>query len=163
LKEVDVAVPPYGTAHLTIVTLLRRTERPGSMASRGELTTVWLAHPVGSLSIVSLMAAKPKRKDIIVEADFLEDAVLHDWTAFIPESESWLATRAAVHEAIQEYLSASAAERRQEAKDSVREHLSDSVSKLSPMGRSHWNEFVDKVVDSCPSISTDECGRWRAS
>lgn len=160
LKEVDVAVPPYGTAHLTIVDTLKaeRTTRQHGIAWRVNNRLVgtpsWIAFD--QERVLDGRKTEAKRYQIIVEADFLEDSVLHDWTAFIPESESWLATRAAVHEAIQEYLSASAAERRQEAKESVRENLSDSVSKLSPMGRSHWNEFVDKVVDSCPSISTDE-------
>jgi hypothetical protein len=30
------------------------------------------------------------------------------------------------------------------------------VSKLSPIGRDRWAEFVDRVVDECPSISTNE-------
>lgn len=160
LTELNVAVLSYGTAHLTIVDTLKadRTTRQHGIAWRVNNRLVgtpsWVAFD--QERVLDGRKTEAKRYQVIVEADFLDNSVLHDWTAFIPESESWVATRAAVHEAILEYLSASAAERRREAKQTVREHLSDSVSKLSPIGRNHWNEFVDKVVDSCPSISTDE-------
>jgi len=84
------------------------------------------------------------------------DAVLPDWSAFAPNSEAWSATRTAIHAAIKQLLSTFTAERRREAKATVRDRLDRIVCRLSPVGRNRWNEFVDQVVDSCPSISTDE-------
>lgn len=97
-----------------------------------------------------------KRFQVIVRADFLGESVLPDWTGFIADSKPWQASRAAVHGAIQDHLSTFTAAKRQEAKLIVRENLISTVSQLSPVGRDHWSEFVDKVVDSCPSISTEE-------
>jgi hypothetical protein len=50
-------------------------------------------------------------------------------------------------------------ERRQQAKHTVREQLNATVAKLAPVGRERWSQFVDEVVDTCPSISTDEVGK----
>jgi hypothetical protein len=88
--------------------------------------------------------------------DYLEDAVVPDWMAFDPSNEAWLATRAAVHTAIKDFLSTATAERRNETKVTVRQNLSRTVRRLAPIGRGRWHRFVDAVVDNCPSISTNE-------
>jgi hypothetical protein len=61
-----------------------------------------------------------------------------------------------VHAVIRELLSAFTAERRGEAKAQVKQNLGKAVSKLPPAGRDRWNEFVDRVVDACPSMTTSE-------
>jgi hypothetical protein len=37
----------------------------------------------------------------------------------------------------------------------IRENLGHAVAKLPPVGRDRWNSFVDKVVDTCPTIPVD--------
>jgi hypothetical protein len=96
------------------------------------------------------------RFQIIVFADFLDDHVLPDWTGFKGGSDAWQATRAAVHSAIKSFLSTFTAERRSDAKAVVRQTLRKEVNALPPAGRDRWNEFVERVIDDCPSISTHE-------
>ena len=96
------------------------------------------------------------RFQIIVFADFLDDHVLPDWTGFKGGSDAWQATRAAVHSAIKSFLSTFTAERRSDAKAVVRQTLRKEVNALPPAGHDRWNEFVERVIDDCPSISTHE-------
>lgn len=160
LKEIDVPVPPHGTAHITIVDTLKadRTTRQHGIAwrvnSRLVGTPSWVAFD--QERILDGRKAEAKRFQVIIEADFLEEAVLPDWSAFNPRSETWQATRDTVHAAIHEYLSTLSAEKRRTAKDSVRENLGATVIQLPPLGRDRWNSFVDTVIDTCPSISTEE-------
>jgi hypothetical protein len=160
LKETDVPVPAFGQAHLVMIDTLKadRTTRQHGIAWRVKTRLVGTPGWVGfdHERILDGRTTEAKRFQFIVEADFLEDAVLPDWTAFDPGSAAWRATRTAVHAAIQECLSIFTAERRREAKATVRENLGRTVSQLPPVGRDRWNEFVDRVVDSCPSILVHE-------
>lgn len=103
--------------------------------------------------------SEAKRFQFIVSADVLEDAVRSDWSGFTNNHPAWEATRPLVHAKIKEYLSSFSAERRREAKETIRRSLVRAVQKLPPVGRDRWNQFVDEVVDTCPSISTEEIGK----
>jgi Histidine kinase-, DNA gyrase B-, and HSP90-like ATPase len=160
LSEVEVPVEPFGTAHLIIIDTAKadRTTRQHGIAWRVKTRLVGNQGWVGfdDERILDGRTTEAKRFQIIVSADFLEDHVLPDWSAFIPSSDAWQATRSAVHSAVKAFLSTFTAERRSEAKATIRHTLVREVSKLSPAGRDRWNEFVEKVIDDCPSISTHE-------
>ncbi len=102
--------------------------------------------------------AEAKRFSFIVRADFLAErnAVLPDWTGFLPGSPAWVATKEAVECRIREELSEHTAIRRAETKAQVRDRLGTSVAQLAPISRDRWDTFVDKVIDNCPSINADE-------
>ena len=87
----------------------------------------------------------------IVSADFLADsaATVPDWTGFDSRNVAWRATRDAVYAKIREFLADLTAERRREAKETVRTNLTDAVARLAPVSRDRWNDFVDAVVDTC--------------
>ena len=160
LKEADVPVPPYGDAHLILLDTVKadRTTRQHGIAwhvnNRLVGTPSWVAFD--QERILDGRKTEAKRFQAIVQADFLGDAVQPDWKGFAPESGAWRAAKTAVHAAIQDFMGTFTAERRREAKERVRENLNETVSQLSPAGRDRWNEFVDEVIDSCPSISTEE-------
>ena len=99
-----------------------------------------------------------KRFQFIVRADFLAEAAatLPDWSGFDPRNPAWLAMREAVFASIREFLAGLTAERRGETKAAVRDSLSGVVARLTPISRDRWNDFVDAVVDTCPSVSADE-------
>ena len=124
-------------------------------ASLTILSTLWLASAL-------LAQEKPLQQDELVQSveqwmrENLDDSVLSDWTGFNSASEAWQATRLAVHAAVKAFLSTFTAERRNEAKASVRLTLEREVSKLPPTGRDRWNEFVESVIDDCPSITINE-------
>lgn len=105
--------------------------------------------------LVDGRSSEAKRFIFIVRADFLAADVLPDWSGFWPNSDAWPATRALVHAQIREHLSAFSADRRRETKEAVRENLGRTVAQLTPVSRDRWNDFVDQVVDACPSMNLD--------
>ena len=97
-----------------------------------------------------------KRFQVIVQADFLEDDVLEDWSAFRPTSDAWKASRSKVYASVMEFLSAFGAASREETKATIRENFAHTVGRLNPLGRTRWDDFVDQVVEKCVSITPDE-------
>lgn len=160
LKEIKVPVSPYGTAELIILDTLKadRTTQQHGIAWRVKNRLVGTQGWVGfdDERVLDGRRSEAKRFQVIAVADFLGSVVTPDWKGFEPEAEAWQATRAAVHAAIHDYLATFTAARRDEAKETVRDKLHGAVSQLSPAGRDKWNGFVDKVIDTCPTISTDE-------
>lgn len=160
LKEIKVPVSPYGTVELIILDTLKadRTTQQHGIAWRVKNRLVGTPGWVGfdDERVLDGRRSEAKRFQVIVVADFLGTVVTPDWKGFEPEAEAWQATRAAVHAAIHDYLATFTAARRNEAKETVRDKLHGTVSQLSPAGRDKWNGFVDTVIDTCPTISTDE-------
>lgn len=158
-REVEVEVPGYGVAHLIVIDTQKadKTTRQHGIAWRVNNRIVGTPGWVGfdQERLVDGRSSEAKRFIFIVRADFLADDVLPDWSGFWPDRHAWPATRAAVHAKIREHLSAFSADRRRETKETVRENLGRTVAKLAPVSRDRWNEFVDQIVDACPSMSLD--------
>lgn len=157
LHEMDVDVPGIGTAHLTFVD----TETPDRTTRQHGIAWWVNMRLVGSISwdqssLVDGRTKEAKRYQVIVRADFLTDSVLPDWTGFDPRNNAWKEARDAVYAAIQEHLSELTAERREETKANVQQRLALVVRQMPPAGRDRWNQFVEKVVDTCPTISEGE-------
>jgi hypothetical protein len=146
LKKMDVPVEGFGRVQLVIIDTAKadRTTRQHGIAWRVKTRLVGSQGWTGfdDERILDGRTTEAKRFQIIVLADFLDDHVLPDWSAFNPSSDAWKATRSAVHAAVRSFLSTFTAERRSEAKAAVRQTLGGEVSKLSPSGRARWNEFV---------------------
>jgi hypothetical protein len=158
-RTVDIEVPGYGTAQMIVIDTQKadKTTRQHGIAWRVNNRIVGTPGWVGfdQERLVDGRSTEAKRFIFIVRADFLADEVLPDWSGFLPNSEAWPATRSAVHAKIREYLGEFSAERRRETKETVRENLGRTVAQLTPVSRDRWNEFVDQVVDSCPSMNLD--------
>lgn len=158
-REVDIEVSGYGTAHLIVIDTQKadKTTRQHGIAWRVNNRIVGTPGWVGfdQERLVDGRSSEAKRFIFIVRADFLAEDVLPDWSGFWPGRDAWPATREAVHAKIREYLSAFSADRRRETKETVRDNLSRTVAQLTPVSRDRWNEFVDQVVDSCPSMNLD--------
>lgn len=160
LHSVDVEVPTLGTAHLTFVDTdtTDRTIRQHGVAwwvnTRLVGTPSWA--PFDQSRLLDGRTKEARRFQVIVRADFLEAEVLEDWTGFNVRSEAWAKTRDAVHAAIQEYLAAATAEKRSDTKARVQQRLEPMVRNMAPAGRDRWTQFVDQVVDTCPSITGSE-------
>jgi len=158
-REISIEVPGHGTAHLIVIDTQKadKTTRQHGIAWRVNNRIVGVPGWVGfdQERLVDGRSSEAKRFIFIVRADFLAAEVLPDWSGFWPNSEAWPATRALVHAQIREHLSAFSADRRRETKDAVRESLGRTVAQLAPVSRDRWNDFVDKVVDTCPSMNLD--------
>ncbi len=152
-------MPGHGLAYLIVIDTLKadRTTRQHGIAwvvnNRMVGKAGWLGFDQERL--LDGRSSEAKRFLFIVRADYLADAILSDWSAFDPANEAWRATREAVHARIREVISEVTADRRRAAKASIRESLGPTVAKLPPVGRDRWNSFVEKVVDTCPTISVD--------
>lgn len=158
-RTVDIDVPGYGTAQMIVIDTQKadKSTRQHGIAWRVNNRIVGTPGWVGfdQERLVDGRSSEAKRFIFIVRADFLADEVLPDWSDFWPTSEAWPATQAAVHAKIREYLGEFSAERRRETKETVRENLGRTVAQLTPVSRDRWNEFVDQVVDTCPSMNPD--------
>ncbi|XNY09580.1 ATP-binding protein (plasmid) [Sinorhizobium meliloti] len=163
IQKVDINVPGYGIVQMVMIDSQKadRTTRQHGIAWRVNTRLVGTPGWIGfdHERILDGRTTEAKRFQFIISADILENAVHPDWTGFIANDPAWQATREAVHAHIKKYLSAFSADRRREAKESVKQNLIKTVQKLPPVGRERWNQFVDEVIDSCPSISTDEVGK----
>lgn len=139
LREINVPVEPYGMAHLIVVDAIRadKTTRHHGIAwrvnSRLVGTPSWIAFDQERL--LDGRKTEAKRFQVIVQADFLEDHVLEDWSAFRPNSDAWKATRSAVHTAVLDFLSAFGSAAREETKEAIRESFAYTMGKLTPVGR----------------------------
>jgi hypothetical protein len=163
IQKAVVEVPGLGTVDVTMIDSQKadRTTRQHGIAWRVKSRLVGTPGWVGfdHERILDGRTSEAKRFQFIVSADLLEHAVSPDWSGFATDHSAWAATRPLVHAKIREYLSNFSAERRREAKASVRENHVRTVQKLPPLGRDRWNKFVDDVIDTCPSISTDDVGK----
>lgn len=158
LRELEVEIPEFGMAQLIVIDTQKadRTTRQHGIAwwVDGRL----VGRPGWTDFDLDGRTNEAKRFQFIVRADFLAEAAatLPDWSGFDPRNQAWLATREAVFAKIREFLAEFTAERRGQTKAAVRDSLSDAVARLAPASRDRWNDFVDAVVDTCPSISSDE-------
>jgi hypothetical protein len=158
-RAVDIEVPGFGTVHMIVIDTQRadKTTRQHGIAWRVNNRLVGSPGWTGfdQERLVDGRSSEAKRFIFIVRADFLADEVLPDWSGFWPGQKAWPSTQAAVHAKIREYLGELSADRRRETKEIVRENLGRMVAKLPPGSRDRWNGFVDRVVDTCPSMSFD--------
>lgn len=159
LSAAEIEVPGHGIAHLVIIDTQKadRTTRQHGIAWRVNNRLVGTPGWTGfdQERLLDGRSSEAKRFLFIVRADFLNDDVLPDWSGFSPSSSAWRSAQNAVHERIREYLNEVSADRRREAKEAVRETLGQTVSRLPPVSRDRWNEFVDRVVDTCPSMNLE--------
>ncbi|NKM97986.1 ATP-binding protein [Rhizobium leguminosarum] len=163
IQKADVDVPGYGMVQIVMIDSQKadRTTRQHGIAWRVNKRLVGNPGWIGfdHERILDGRSTEAKRFQFIISADILENAVQADWSAFIATDAAWQTTRDAVHAQIKKYLSTFTADRRREAKETVKETLVKTVRRLPPAGRERWNQFVDEVVDTCPSISTEEVGK----
>ena len=113
LRELDVEVPGYGNARLTVIDALKadKTTRQHGLAwwVDGRL----VGRPGWTDFELDGRTSEAKRFVFIVHADLLADsaATLPDWTGFHPRNPAWVATREAVFAKIREFLASFNAER----------------------------------------------------
>ncbi len=161
IRELEVEIVGFGVAKLVVIDTQKadRTTRQHGIAWWVDNRLV--GRPGWTGFELDGRTNEAKRFQFIARADFLAEAAatLPDWSDFDPRNPAWLATREAVFAKIREFLTGFTAERRSETKAAIRDNLSGAVARLAPASRDRWNDFVDAVVDTCPSISADELGQ----
>ena len=163
IRKIEVDVPLFGTANVVVIDSVKsdKTTKQHGIAWRVKKRLVgvpgWI--DFDHERILDGRTSDAKRYLFIVFADFLDDAVTPDWTAFDAASPVWQQTKPLVHKAIKDTLLEFTAEKRREVKASVKDAHNKTVAALPPGGRERWTRFVDEVVDACPSITADEVGQ----
>ena len=159
LKTIEVDVPGRGTARLLVIDSLKadRTTRQHGVAWWVNKRLVgqggWR---ISDDRLLDGRTEEAKRYTFIVHADFLAPAVAADWSDFRPEMTIWRETQAEVTTAIKTVISGITRQRRERAKDLVREQNSQVIAVLSPIDRARWEVFVDTVLEQCPSLTETE-------
>lgn len=158
LHEMDVVVSDFGTARLIVIDTLKADKTTRQHGIAWWIDKRLVGRPGWSDFDLDGRTSEAKRFQFIVQADFLAEAAatLPDWSGFNTRNPAWLAAKDAVFAKIREFLAAFTAERRGETKAAVRDNLSGTVVRLAPASRDRWNDFVDAVVDTCPSMSADD-------
>jgi len=112
----------------------------------------------GHGAILDGRTAQAKRLSFVVEAGVLKEHVKADWTAF-HESDSWDAVRQAVRDfvvaALREAMSEAHRERKRDAIESNR----SNIINLPSQSRHMLGNFIDRVQESCPSITPGDLSR----
>jgi hypothetical protein len=158
IREFDVEVETLGVVKLIVIDTQKADKSTRQHGIAWWVDRRLVGNPGWGGFPLDGRTSEAKRFIFIVQADFLadENALMPDWTSFNLNNRSWLKTRDAVHSKIGEFLASVTEDRRLEAKAAVRESVGATVAKLAPVSRDRWNDFVDQVVDSCPSINVDQ-------
>lgn len=160
IVRTEVIVPNLGTAVVLMIDALRvdRTTRQHGIAwwVNNRLVGDCRWRGTDLLTVVDGRTSEAKRFTFIVFADFLEASVKEDWSDFDPNGEAWKIAHPVIVEHIRKLVAEAIASKRAEAKTEIRERLSAVVRDLSPLSHERWDSFVDQVVETCPSITTDE-------
>jgi hypothetical protein len=163
IQKSEVDIPGHGKIEIVMIDSRKADRTTGQHGIAWRVNSRLVGHPswmgFEHDRILDGRTTEAKRFQFIVFGDVLIDAVQPDWNGFISDHPAWQAARPMVHAKISEHLSAFTAERRREAKQSVKESLIRTTGQLAPTGRDRWNQFVDEVIDNCPSISTEDVGK----
>lgn len=160
LHESCVDIPGVGTARILMIDVERpdKTTRQHGIAWRVGKRLVGTCGWHGSdyERVLDGRSSEAKRYTFVVFADFLAQSVKPDWTDFEPDDDRWLRTRPVIQDHIRNALAVARAQTKTDVKRTIRETLSHEVESLPPASRDRWSTFVDKVVDTCPSITATE-------
>ena len=93
-----------------------------------------------------------RRFTFIVQADFLSDAVLPDWSDFREEDPTWRATEPVIQGAIRDVVSEFTKERREKTKETIATAHRAAVQRLSLIDRERWSRFLGELTERCPNL-----------
>jgi len=94
---------------------------------------------------------------IVLGPDKLGEAVQDNWEdGFRSDHPLWLAARDAVAPRIIHHLDELTQGRRDEAKAAAKERNAATLQKMPRVARARWNEFVDRVVVECRSVTEQQ-------
>jgi hypothetical protein len=157
LEEFDLEVPGHGTAHILVIDSQRpdRTTRQHGIAYWVNRRLVGQAgwRLSDRERILDGRTEEARRFTFIVLADFLSASVKTDWSDFLAEDGAWIATQAAVQQAVLDVIRDYTQEKRTRAKQSVRETYSRAVANLSVLSRDRWNKALEQIIDQCPNMT----------
>ena len=100
-----------------------------------------------------------KRYVFIIEADCWTDAVMPDWTAFIPNNEKYNKVLDKATEAIKSFIIDLSKSYRQKTFAEIEKSNKAALEKISYVSREKWETFIQTVQEECPSISDKDLAK----
>ena len=96
-----------------------------------------------------------KRYTFIVEADFLNEsgAVKEDWSEFNEDNETWQKVYPAVQDEIKKIIRNATSQKRETKREGVLTRVAPRMKGLSLLSKERVQNFIDQVVEACPSMS----------
>ncbi len=96
-----------------------------------------------------------KRYTFIVEADFLNEsgAVKEDWSEFNEDNETWQKVYPAVQDEIKKIIRNATSQKRETKREGVLTRVAPRMRGLSLLSKERVQNFIDQVVEACPSMS----------
>ena len=94
-----------------------------------------------------------KRYVFIIYADCLTDAVMPDWTAFIPNNSDYNKVASEVNKAIKAYILDLSKNNRSKVFNEIETKNQNTLQSISYVSREKWETFIKTVQEECPSIS----------
>ncbi|MDR6127932.1 hypothetical protein QE361_000116 [Sphingomonas sp. SORGH_AS802] len=156
----DVEVPGLGTARVLMIDGQKadKTTRQHGIAwwVNNRLVGDCRWRGTDLMTVIDGRTSEAKRFTFIVLADFLENSVKADWSDFDPSDDAWKEARSVVVGHIRELVADAVSSRKAELKTEVHERIDGVARILPPLSRERVRVFVDKVAESCPSLTTDE-------
>ncbi|UJX39315.1 ATP-binding protein [Desulfovibrio sp. JY] len=107
---------------------------------------------VGGELLLDGRTNEAKRYVFIVKTDFLDDAVLSDWSGFDESNQRYTMTLDVVLKFIKETMLDLSKTKRSQTFDDVKKQHRDKISKMSMISVERWENFVHRVQEDCPSI-----------
>lgn len=160
LKELDVDVPGHGKVKVLVIDSQRadRTAKQHGIAwwVNRRLVGQCCWRLSDQERVLDGRTEEAKRYTFIVYADFLAPTVQADWSDFKVDNPIWLATQEAVQGAVRGVLLGITQEKRTKAKQDVRDAHKTVVKELPMLSRERWGQFLDQIVDRCPSLSVKQ-------
>jgi hypothetical protein len=157
IKETKFPVGAHGDVRLVLVDSRKsdRTMKQHGVAWRVNNRLVGEPNWSGfeDTRILDGRSEEARRYTIFVFADFLAPAVKEDWSHFDETHALWKETYPHIAAKIKEIIHEITYQKRQATKAVIRERHAYSVNRLDALGRQRWNNFVEDVVEKCPTIA----------
>jgi hypothetical protein len=96
-----------------------------------------------------------RRVTLIVSADALVEDVNEYWTSF-EETPRWEGARKAVAELAESWITKLLREQTQERREMIRQKHARELQNMPSSGREMWGEFIEAVLQKCPTIGSRE-------
>jgi hypothetical protein len=160
IQESSVEVPGLGNALVKMIEVQKadRTTRQHGIAWWVQNRLVGECGWKGSdyEKILDGRTNEAKRFTFIVLADFLANATKPDWSDFEARAPEWRQAQPIIQDHIRSQIADFNAARQEETKAELKRDHQRLVAQLSPIDRDKWTTFVDRVVESCASISASD-------
>jgi len=97
-----------------------------------------------------------RRYSFIVNADFLYNYVLPDWSGFEKDKSIVYDTLSTVYKFIWNKMIDLSKDQREASFSRIKQSLNTEIKKMSPLKKEKWEQFIKTVQEKCPGLNEPE-------